>query len=95
MCIMANTGVKRTISEKGSGGKGFQENESLAEGEKMTRQKEQRTGLVRRTKQQMGKANQMTALRFHAGGKHQTSPTSLRGRGMPNSVHAITDVKDR
>ena len=34
MCIMANTGVKRTISEKGSGGKGCQENESLAEGGK-------------------------------------------------------------
>ena len=61
----------------------------------MTRQNEQRTRLWRRTKQQMGKGNQMTALRFQAGGKHQTFPASLPGRGMPNSVHAITDVKDR
>ena len=63
--------------------------------EKMTGRKEPRTGLGRRTNQQMGKGNQMTALRLQAGGKHQTSPAFLRGLSMPSSVHATTDVKDR
>ena len=37
------------------------------------------TGLGRRTREAIAKWNQMTALRFHTGGRHQTSPASLRG----------------
>ena len=33
-----------------------------------------------RTREETAKWNQMTALRFQTGGKHQTSPASLRGR---------------
>ena len=36
------------------------------------------TGLGRGTRQEIAKWNQMTALRFQTGGKHQTSPASLR-----------------
>ena len=36
-------------------------------------------GLGRRTREQIAKWNQMTALRFQTGGRHQTSPASLRG----------------
>ena len=39
---------------------------------KRTRQK--------KTRQKIGKGNQMTALRFQTGGRHQTSPASLSGR---------------
>ena len=38
------------------------------------------TGLGRRTREEIAKWNQMTALRFQTGGRHQTSPASLRGR---------------
>ena len=38
------------------------------------------TGLGRRTKEEIAKWNQMTALRFQTGGRHQTSPASLRGQ---------------
>ena len=37
------------------------------------------TGLGRRTRQQTVEWNQMTALRFQTGGRHQTSPASLQG----------------
>ena len=37
------------------------------------------TGLGRRTREEIAKWNQMTALRFQTGGRHQTSPAS-RGR---------------
>ena len=37
------------------------------------------TGLGRRTREEIAKWNQMTALRFQTGGRHQTSPASLRG----------------
>ena len=37
------------------------------------------TGLGRRTTEEIAKWNQMTALRFQTRGRHQTSPTSLRG----------------
>ena len=33
----------------------------------------------RRKRDEIEKWNQMTALRFQTGGKHQTSPASLRG----------------
>ena len=35
--------------------------------------------LGRRTREEILKWNQMTALRFQTGGRHQTSPASLRG----------------
>ena len=37
------------------------------------------TGLGRRTRQEIAKWNQMTALNFQTGGRHQTSPASLPG----------------
>ena len=37
------------------------------------------TGLGRRTSEEIAKWNQMTALRFQTGERHQTSPASLRG----------------
>ena len=37
------------------------------------------TGLGRRKREEIAKWNQMTALRFQTGGRHQTSPASLRG----------------
>ena len=37
------------------------------------------TGLGRRTREEIARWNQMTALRFQTGGRHQTSPASLRG----------------
>ena len=37
------------------------------------------TGLGRRTREEIEKWNQMTALRFQTGGRHQTSPASVRG----------------
>ena len=36
------------------------------------------TGLGRRTREEIAKRDQMTALRFQTGGRHQTSPVSLR-----------------
>ena len=42
-------------------------------------QTERVTGLGRRTREEIAKWNQMTALRFQTGGRHQTSPASLRG----------------
>ena len=38
------------------------------------------TGLGRKTREEIAKWNQMTALRFQTGGRYQTSPASLRGR---------------
>ena len=37
------------------------------------------TGLGRRTREEIAKWNQMTALIFQTGGRHQTSPASLQG----------------
>ena len=49
--------------------------------ERTSRQKktERVTGLGRRTREEIAKWNQMTALRFQTGGRHQTSPPSLWG----------------
>ena len=51
--------------------------------ERNSRQKKDKiervTGLGRRTREEIAKWNQMTALRFQTGGRHQTSPASLRG----------------
>ena len=47
------------------------------------KQKNDRTerarGLGRKTREEIGKWNQMTAQRFQTGGGHRTSPASLRG----------------
>ena len=41
---------------------------------------ERTRGLGRKkTREEIGKGNQMTALRFQTGGRHQTSPASLQG----------------
>ena len=45
---------------------------------KMTRQKEQKDQ-AEKTREEIEKGYQMTALRFQTGGRHQTSPASLRG----------------
>ena len=53
-------------------------------GEWTSRQKKEKTERVivlgRRTREEIVKRNQMTALRFQTGGRHQTSLASLRGR---------------
>ena len=43
-------------------------------------QTERVIGLGRRTREEIVKWNQMTALRFQTGGRHQISPASLRGQ---------------
>ena len=40
------------------------------------------TGLGRRTREEIAKWNQMTALRFQTGGRHHTSLASLQGTGQ-------------
>ena len=56
-------------------GKKFRRKGQQAENDKTERV----TGLGRRTREEIAKWNQMTALRFQTGGRHQTSPASLRG----------------
>ena len=46
---------------------------------KRTDQTERVIALGRRTREEIVKWNQMTALRFQTGRRHQTSPASLRG----------------
>ena len=41
-------------------------------------------GLGRRTRDEIAKWNQMKALGFQTGGRHQTSPASLRGNKSRN-----------
>ena len=41
-------------------------------------QTERITGLGRRTREEIAKWNQMIALRFQRGGRHQTSPACFR-----------------
>ena len=59
-------------------GKKCKENGPLAE--KWRDRKSKRTR-QKKTRQEIGKGNQMTALRFQTGGRHQTSPASLGGGG--------------
>ena len=40
---------------------------------------EREIGLGRRTREEIAKWNQLTALRFQTGGRHQISPASFRG----------------
>ena len=50
----------------------------------MTRQNGQEAE-AEKTREEIGKGNQMTALRFQTGGGHQTSPASLRGKQQQNN----------
>ena len=56
-------------------GEKFRRMDQLAQKDKTERV----TGLRRRTREEIAKWNQMTALRFQTGGRHQTSLASLRG----------------
>ena len=56
-------------------GKSLEERASMQKKDKTERV----TGLGRRTREEIAKWNQMTALRFQTMGRHQTSPASLRG----------------
>ena len=56
-------------------GKKFRRKGQQAENDKTERV----TALGRRTREEIAKWNQMTALRFQTVGRHQTSPASLRG----------------
>ena len=53
------------------------------------------TGLGRRTREETAKWNQMTALRFQTEGRHQTSPSSLRGQRFLKwpHLHSIWEEK--
>ena len=51
------------------------------------------TGLGRRTREEIAKWNQTTALRFQTGGRHQTYPASLRG--VPERPSQISIISDR
>ena len=63
--------------------KNIEEFSGKSSGEWTSRQKKDKTGrvirLVRRTREAIAKWNQMTALRFQTGGRHQTSPERDRG----------------
>ena len=65
-------------------GKKFRRKGQQAENDKTERV----TGLGRRTREEIAKWNQMTALRFQTGGggRHQTSLASLRGMRQRNRV---------
>ena len=56
-------------------GKKFRRRDQQVEKDKTERVIE----LGRRTREEIVKWNQMTALRFQTGGRHQTSPASLQG----------------
>ena len=43
-----------------------------------------------KTREEIGKGNQMTALRFQTGGRHQTSPASLQGELVK---HQLSDQR--
>ena len=63
--------------------KNFQGEKSRGVGQQTERKKKDKTervaGLGRRARKGIVKWTQMTALRFQIGGRHQTSPASLRG----------------
>ena len=50
------------------------------------------TGLGRRTSEGIAKWNQMTALRFQTGERHQTSPSSLRRSTRGDITRITTDT---
>ena len=47
------------------------------------------TRLGRKTREEIAKWDQMTALRFQTKGRHQTSPASLRGRAERDFLEEI------
>ena len=51
------------------------------------------TGLGRRTREEIAKWNQMTAPRFQTGGRHQTSPASLRGLAVKGLMMMMMILK--
>ena len=75
-------------------GKEFRRKGQQAENDKIQRV----TGLGRRTREEIAKWNQMTALRFQTEGRHQTSSASLRGILHSNCIfhhllHGTPDTK--
>ena len=48
------------------------------------------TGLGRKTREEIVKWNQMTALRFQTGGRHQTSPASFEIRRTRSSEAQVS-----
>ena len=50
------------------------------------------TGLGRRTREEIAKWNQMTALRFQTGGRHQISPAPLRRSQLKNMMSTSLSV---
>ena len=59
---------------------------------------ERLTGLGRRTREEIAKWNQMTALRFQTVGRHQTSPASTRGLLiiiMPDNDMILSEIRIR
>ena len=61
--------------------KNFQEKVQSGTASRKKDKTERVTGLGRRTRDEIVKWNQMTAQRFQTGGRHHTSPASLRGTG--------------
>ena len=62
--------------------KNFLEKKFRRKGQQAQKDKTEKvTGLDRRRREEIAKWNQMTALRLQTGGRHQTSPASLRGWG--------------
>ena len=51
------------------------------------------TGLGRRTREQIAKWNQMTALRFETRGRHQSSPASLQGYRLKHGRYQMKAQK--
>ena len=49
------------------------------------------TGLGSRTREEIAKWNQMTALRFQTGGRHQTSPASLRRQQTQEKLEEVLE----
>ena len=47
------------------------------------------TELDRRTREEIAKWNEMTALRFQTEGRHQTSPASFRGGGGDLIINTV------
>ena len=63
----------------------------------MTRQKKQENYAKKqqqKTREEIGKGNQMTALRFQTGGRHHTSLAYLRGICMEENIkEAMADIR--
>ena len=72
--------------------KNFLEKKFRRKGQQAENDKTERvTGLGRRTREEIAKWNQMTALRFQTVGRHQTSPASLPGeeKQKVDTLHVV------